>query len=107
MVVAESADAIRAIILQYAEVLKRNNIRLVAVYLFGSFAKGNPHENSDIDVAVVSDSLSGDSFDDGCELMHLRWDIDLRIEPHPFRPEDFTEDNPEAAEIMRTGIRIV
>jgi hypothetical protein len=39
--------------------------------------------------------------------MNLCWDVDVRIEPHPFRPEDFVEENPEAAEIMRTGIRIL
>ena len=32
---------------------------------------------------------------------------DLRIEPHPFLPSEFTEENPMAREVMRTGIRIV
>jgi hypothetical protein len=39
--------------------------------------------------------------------MKLRRTVDYRIEPHPFRPEDFTPDNPEVAEILRTGIRII
>jgi len=39
--------------------------------------------------------------------MRYRWDVDLRIEPHPFRPEDFTPDNPWVAEILRSGIKIV
>lgn len=103
----ESIAAIRAIVLRYADVLRNHQIGIGDIYLFGSYAKGTPREYSDIDVAVVSGSLSGDRFDDRCALMHLRWDVDLRIEPHPFRPEDFTEDNPEAAEIMRTGIRIL
>ncbi len=33
-------------------------------YLFGSYAKGNPGEYSDIDVAVVSDKFIGDRFED-------------------------------------------
>jgi len=107
MAAGESIDSIREIIGRYADVLRNHQINLAEVFLFGSFAKGTPREFSDIDVAVVSGSLSGDRFDDRCALMHLRWDVDLRIEPHPFRPEDFTEDNPEAAEIMRTGIRIL
>ncbi len=107
MAVRESVDSITEIVRQYLEVLRQSQINPEAVFLFGSYAKGEPREYSDIDVAIVSGNLSGDRFDDGCTLMHLRWGVDLRLEPHPFRPEDFTEDNPEAAEIMRTGIRIV
>jgi len=29
------------------------------------------------------------------------------IEPHPFRPEDFTDWNPFVQEIKPTGIRVV
>ena len=60
-----------------------------------------------MDVAVVSEDLPGDRIEDRVLLMECRWDVDLRIEPHPFRPEDFTPDNPWAAKIMRTGIKIV
>jgi hypothetical protein len=28
------------------------------------------------------------------------------VELHPFRPEDFNEDNPFVKEIIRTGIKI-
>ena len=45
--------------------------------------------------------------DDQLRLMRLTWDVDMRIEPHPFRPEEFTPDNPWVAEILRTGIKIV
>jgi hypothetical protein len=33
-------------------------------------------------------------------------DIDLRIEPHPFKEQDFNSQNPFAYEIARTGILI-
>lgn len=107
MATRETINTIQPIIRRYIEVLRLHQVLPVEVFLFGSYAKGNPRRDSDIDVAIVSGSLSGDRFDDRLQLMHLRWDIDLRIEPHPFRPEDFNEDNPEAAEIMRTGIRII
>ena len=29
------------------------------------------------------------------------------IETHPYRPEDFTEENPFVNEILKTGIRIL
>ncbi len=107
MAVGESLDSIRQIVQRYVAVLQENQIDLKEVFLFGSFSKGNPREYSDIDIAIISGSLSGDRYDDRCRLMHLRWDVDVRIEPHPFRPEDFVDDDPLASEIMRTGIRII
>ena len=82
-------------------------MRPKAIYLFGSYARGESNWESDIDLAVISKNLTGHPINDFVRLMMLRRGIYLRIEPHPFRPEDFTEDNPEAAEIMRTGIRIL
>ncbi|MFH1862838.1 MAG: nucleotidyltransferase domain-containing protein [bacterium] len=84
-----------------------NAVQPQAIYLFGSYAYGKPTWESDIDLAIISEDLAGHPIDDFVHLMKLRRGIDLRIEPHPFRPEDFTADNPEAAEIMRTGIRIL
>ncbi len=102
-----SLETIEPIVERYVQALNRAGIAPVSVYLFGSFARESPGEWSDIDVAIVSPDLTGNVLDDQLRLMCLTWDIDVRIEPHPFRPEDFTADNPWAAEIMRTGIKIV
>jgi predicted nucleotidyltransferase len=87
--------------------LGRTGIPPEAVYLFGSFVSGAVHDGSDIDLAIVSSVFTGNDMDDQLRLMRLTWDIDVRIEPHPFRPEEFTTENPWAAESMRTGIKIV
>jgi predicted nucleotidyltransferase len=73
--------------------------------LFGSFAKGNYHDDSDIDIAIVINNVS-DIIDTQIELMKLRRKVDLRIEPHPFRQEDFNINNPVANEIMKYGVEI-
>lgn len=96
----------RDIALRYAKVLRRE-LSLKGLYVYGSYARGSQNADSDIDIAVVADGLSGDAVDDTWRLMKLRRSIDTRIEPHPFLPCDFTEDNPIAAEVLRTGIRIV
>ncbi len=49
--------------------------------LFGSYARGNQHSDSDIDVAVVVNSLSTDFFTYAPLLWKLRQEIDFRIEP--------------------------
>lgn len=74
-------------------------------YLYGSFAKGTNHSDSDIDIAIVLSSIS-DIIDVQIDLMQMRTDDDLLIEPHPFRKEDFNLDNPVVAEILNNGIEI-
>jgi predicted nucleotidyltransferase len=73
--------------------------------LFGSFAKESDNNDSDIDIALVFKNV-GDIFDMQIELMKLRRNVDLRIEPHPFDEEDFDTYNPVAREILKHGIEI-
>lgn len=76
---------------------------LKKLYLFGSYANGNPNEDSDIDIAVVFEN-ENDFYTNQMLLMKLRRKIDLRIEPHPINEKDFTTNNPFACEIQKTGI---
>ncbi len=76
-----------------------------AVYLFGSYVKGTNHEDSDIDIAVVLKS-DINSFDIMVDLMMLTQNIDLRIEPHPIKTEDFESGNPFIDEIKSTGLKV-
>ncbi len=78
---------------------------ITAVYLFGSYAKGTNTEDSDIDVAIIINS-DNNVFDLMVELMMLTQNIDLRIEPHPIKVEDFEEGNPFVQEILDTGIKV-
>lgn len=75
------------------------------VYIFGSYAKGTDNEDSDIDVAIVLDS-NIDTLDLMVELMMFTENIDLRIEPHPFKVVDFEEGNPFIEEIKNTGLKV-
>lgn len=85
----------------------KNEIDIKLVYLFGSYAKKTNKEYSDIDVAIVSDSFEGFSLADNEKILNKTKNINRMIEPHPFRPEDFTKDNPFVEEIIQTGIRII
>ncbi len=80
--------------------------RILKVFLYGSHAKGIAGEWSDIDLAVVSPDFSEDLFEERIRLMKLGLGIDKRIEPSPFRPEDFNENNPLVNEINKSGIEI-
>ena len=74
----------------------------VEIILFGSYAKGSNHVDSDIDIAVILkdyDNLMNIQL----ELMRLRREIDSRIEPHPIKERDFNENNPLVSEIKKYG----
>ena len=86
--------------------LRSLGIQPQQVILFGSVARNEQHEWSDIDVAIVAPELSGFRLAD-LRLMSRALTKHVVIEPHPFRPEDFTDWNPFVAEILRTGIRVV
>ncbi len=51
------------------------------IILFGSYARGDFTENSDIDIAVIVDKIEGDFLDLEFQLFKLRRNIDDRIEP--------------------------
>jgi predicted nucleotidyltransferase len=86
---------------RYARVVK-SKFDYVKIVLFGSYAKGNFHENSDIDIAVVLKDYNN-LIDIQLDLMRLRRNIDSRIEPHPFREKDFEISNPIVHEIVKYG----
>jgi uncharacterized protein len=73
--------------------------------LFGSYACGTHYEDSDIDLAIIFKKID-DKIDMQTELMCLRSDDDLLIEPHPFSASDFNITNPIVAEILKNGIEI-
>ena len=88
-----------------ADVQRRR--RVVTVYLYGSQIKGTATDWSDIDLAIVSPDFAADLFQERVDLLRLAAQIDDRIEPRLFRPDDFTNNDPLVSEIRRTGVRLV
>ena len=86
------------------EIKKHYNI--TTIILFGSYAKGTENEDSDIDIAVISDDFE-DIYECMANLMGMTWDIDARIEPHPITDEDYKNvSNPFVKEVIETGIKV-
>ena len=88
----------------YANAVK-SKYDYIKIILFGSYAKGNFNEDSDIDIAVVLKDYNN-LMDIQLDLMRLRRKIDSRIEPHPFRENDFNITNPIVNEILKYGQEI-
>lgn len=87
----------------FIEKLKESGIKPEKVYIFGSYSKGIENKWSDIDVAIISSSLTDDRFNERLKLMKIASNIDNRIEPVPFNLNTFIEEDPLVWEILNTG----
>lgn len=85
--------------------LREKKITVTEAYLFGSYAKGRHSEDSDIDVALVSEEFSGVRYLDIKKIGRIVRSIDYRIEVHPFSLKD-KEESLFLDEIIRTGIKV-
>ncbi len=72
--------------------------------LFGSYAKGTQRADSDIDVAIIVNSISQDFFTYAPLLWKLRREIDDRIEP--ILIEKNNDESGFLNEVLRTGLVI-
>lgn len=98
---------VKNIVISYLQALGRNNIPIKEAILFGSYARGNYQEWSDIDIALVSDIFEGNRIDDKDKIRKITLSISSEIEAIPFSPKDFNLQNPFAKEILTTGIRLL
>jgi predicted nucleotidyltransferase len=73
---------------KFIDIMLQNNIKVDKVILFGSYAKGNTHVYSDIDLAVISSDFGMDELEEMMMLSKLSWKVSDRIEAIPL-----TNDN--------------
>jgi predicted nucleotidyltransferase len=87
------------------KVLVSKHFDIENMILFGSYAKGNQKEDSDIDVAIVVNSITQDFFSYAPLLWKLRREIDDRIEP--ILIEKSKDESGFLNEILKTGFIIM
>lgn len=91
------------ILKRYKELLSKQ-MNFESLILFGSCTKGTQREDSDIDVAVVVNEISGDYFETRPILWKISREVDDRIEPLIFEKKHDASGFLE--EVMRSGIVI-
>jgi predicted nucleotidyltransferase len=72
----------------YKDILSKNAIPIVDVLLFGSFAHGNPHEWSDIDIAVIHRKFLKSRMKERRTIRRLQEDDRYPIDILCFYPEE-------------------
>ncbi|MDR2651528.1 MAG: nucleotidyltransferase domain-containing protein [Prevotellaceae bacterium] len=97
-------DAIR-ISKNYIKKVRQNGIPVLDSWLFGSYAKGTYHKDSDIDLAIILPDNQM-SFDMDVRLMALRKDEETIIETHTYSSNDFLTNTPIIEQIKRYGFHI-
>ena len=102
----DKIDALK-IIKRYLNRVRKSDIEFTEAWLFGSYAKGNQHENNDIDIAIVLKDNVAHTFETEVKLMVIRKRGDETfIEPHAFTKEEFDRRVPIVDQITRYGERI-
>lgn len=85
----------------------KTDMQIKEVYLYGSFAKGEIHEGSDIDLLIVGD-FKERFFDRIGKILDL---TDLPIEPLVYSVEEFEglkeSGNPFIAEALKSAVRLL
>ena len=72
---------------KYVELINKH-LDTEKIILFGSYAKGNWHKDSDIDIAVIVDNITDDFLSISTMLNKLTRNIDYRIEPVLLEKDD-------------------
>lgn len=99
-------QSIQKIIEEYLSELSKQ-IPIQKAILFGSYAKGTPHQYSDVDIAIFSDYFKDMSRVDGIHFLILSaMDYDMDIEPQPFTMDEYDEPVGLVEEILKTGIEL-
>jgi predicted nucleotidyltransferase len=104
MVEREILKKVRA----FVRKLKKNNIRVAKVIIYGSRVSGKAHKYSDIDVAIISPDFGKDSYKEGAKLFEIAGETDPRIEPVAISLESYKNDTwvPLIYEIRTKGIEL-
>ena len=86
--------------------LLRNGIRVEALVLYGSYCHGEPHEWSDIDLAIISPDFEGISMPERQRMIsELTFERPRRIAPLGYPSSEYHHPGPHSflREIIRTG----
>ena len=89
---------------QFAVLVRNEFDNNAKVYMFGSAARDEMDDDSDIDIAVVSEVFTDDVVSNRVVLMGLAQTISWDIEPHPIIAEYMIKTTPFTEEIKSDGI---
>lgn len=101
-------EAVLEILRRFAESLARHGALPCQLILFGSYARGDYREGSDIDVVVVSSGIEGKSYWERIEIfVACIYELRKPIEAIAMTPEEWERGDSMIAQIAREGGEVV
>lgn len=105
-----SIKEIKVMAIKLRALLKKEKITSDLIILYGSYAKGKPRKDSDIDLAVISRDFGINRFKEGSKLNFLASFIDPRLEIVPIGLKKYISRNsvsPILNEIIKSGTPLI
>ena len=106
----QAGSQVKEIIKQYKESLRQCGVQVERFILYGSFAQGNPREDSDIDLVVVSESFQKMNLRERLEILGVGAARIMK----PIEAQGYTSKEIELApkmsflsEILKSGVNII
>jgi len=92
----------------YVRLLNDAGLNISKAILFGSFARNEGREGSDIDVMLVSENFDENNINEKARVWQLTSKVDTRIEPFAIGLKNFFSDNDSALldRVKKEGIEI-
>lgn len=99
---------VKAILEELIMQMRSENLPLEQVFLFGAYSTDKFNEHSRIDTAIVLSEIQDNDINLAQkELNKIKRKVDFRLEVYPFEDVNFNMNDPFAAEILKTGIKIL
>ena len=92
---------------RFRDALTTEGFPVERVVVFGSVARDEATEDSDLDIAVICTPFAPTRHEENMICRRIRWNIDVRIEPICLHTEDFEQSFfalPQ--EIASTGVEV-
>ncbi len=94
------------IIIKYIQELSKE-ISIDKVIIFGSYAKNNYNEDSDIDIAIFSKDFKNSSIIEDMSFLLIKTSgLGIDLQPQPFTLDDYSNPDGLVKEILDTGIEL-
>ena len=92
------------IVRDYDRALRARGVRPCKIVLYGSWARGEPHEGSDIDLVVVSEDFEGKGYWERIEILaDALCEIWQPVEAVAMTPAEWESGNSMIAQFAREG----
>ena len=95
---------LKTLITEFVLDLKSKGYNPSKVVLFGSYAKGNPRDHSDIDLAIWDEKFTGCAPIDVEAILKSKVKFPTLLELRTYHSSETEESDPFIGEIMKHGI---